>query len=583
MRSCKSYAFLIGAGLIAAVQAASASGILHRPPIDRHLAALQHAYPAIHPGAAVVRAFALTALQHLKGPAQRPFLNLLRSLPPAKQVGVTISTKATKNMQCSGGVCTPTSSIAILNITQLTNMLVDEGVTVGTSAQAPDIFVNAPFSWTSANGLSLQAIGNIVVNKSVSDAGPAPLNLQYNVNGGGGTLSFGAKGHIGFLSTGNPLTINGQSYILANTIQLLAQLIARNPSGDFALSANYNAKHDGTYAHSPIQTTFQGNFEGLGNAISTLHLESSDGQVGGLFGQTEQTAYIENLRLLHFNLLTLNDGAIGGFVGQNDGTIVGVSVDNTTTVSVTFSGDSDCFAGGLVGLNTGTISFSHSLATVQVDYESGSHCAIGGLIGYTKNNVDHSFAGQGAVSVSGPGSQYNVGGLIGVAATDVFLTPNITWSFATGAVSVTSTTSGSAGGFIGENLGQFCCGSAFIANSSASGPVSGGSDTGGFVGVDTAVIDAAVATGAVSSTGCAKCGGFAAEIVGGGVYSTSISDSQSFGSISGPGFVGGFVGVDVTPQDIFNSGWCTTSSGFMDIHHGAGTPADDAGIAPFTC
>jgi hypothetical protein len=234
-------------------------------------------------------------------------------------------------------------------------------------------------------------------------------------------------------------------------------------------------------------------------------------------------------------------------------------------------------------MNTGTISFSNSLATVQVDYESGSHCAIGGLIGYTKSNVDHSFAGLGAVSVSGPGSQYNLGGLIGVAATDVFLTPNITLSFATGPVTSMSQTAGSVGGFVGANLGQFCCGSANITNSSASGPVSGGGTIGGFVGANTGVIDVSVATGAVSSPICAQCGGFAGEIIGGGVYTTSISNSQSFGSISGPGFLGGFVGADATPQDIFDSGWCTTSSGFTDIHHGAGSPADDPGITPFTC
>ncbi len=536
-----------------------------------------------HAGPVIEREFALTALEHLKGPAQLPFLNLLKSLPPARQVGVTISAKATKNMSCAGGMCTPTAATANLNAGDVMRLLTDGPLTVATTAQAPDIFVNAPFSWVSGNGLTLQAIGSIAVNKAVSDSGPAPLMLTYNANGGGGALSFGDKGHIGFLSTGNALTINGQNYILANNIQSLAQLISRNPSGSFALSASYNAKHDGKYTHSPIPTTFQGNFEGLGNAISAVHLDSSDDQVGGLFGQIGPTAHLENLRLLHFNLLTLQDGAIGGFAGQNDGSIVGVSVDSSTTVSVTFSGDSDCFAGGLVGMNTGTISLSSSLATVQVDYESGSHCAIGGLIGYTKNNVDHSFAGFGAVSVSGPGSQYSLGGLIGVAATDVFLTPNIVSSFATGPVTSTSQTAGSVGGFVGQNLGQFCCGSANITGSSASGPVSGGSAIGGFVGADTGVIDVSVATGAVSSPICAQCGGFAGQIVGGGVYTTSISSSRSFGSISGPGFLGGFVGEDATPQDIFDSGWCTTSSGFTDPHHGAGTPADDPGITPFTC
>jgi hypothetical protein len=174
-------------------------------------------------------------------------LQLLKTLPPAKQTGVTISAKATKNVQCSGGTCSPTAAIAVLNVSQLADMLSSQSITVATSAQAPDIFVNAPFSWTSANGLALQAIGNIVVNKAVSDAGPAPLTITYNANGSGGALSFGKKGHISFLSTGNALTINGQNYILANNIQLLAQLIARNPSGNFALSADYNARRDGKY------------------------------------------------------------------------------------------------------------------------------------------------------------------------------------------------------------------------------------------------------------------------------------------------------------------------------------------------
>src|SRR5262249_7032905 len=133
-----------------------------------------------------------------------------------------------------------------------------------------------PFSWTSANGLTLQAIGNIVVNKTVSDAGPAPLTITYNANGAGGLLSFGDKGHISFMSTGNPLTINGQGYILANHIQLLAQLIARNPSGHFALSNNYNAKQDGKYLHAPIPTTLQGILNGLGNTLSGLKVLSSD-------------------------------------------------------------------------------------------------------------------------------------------------------------------------------------------------------------------------------------------------------------------------------------------------------------------
>src|SRR5205814_1793650 len=245
-----------------------------------------------------------------------------------------------------------------------TNMLVDESVTIGTNAQAPDIFVNAPFGWTSANGLTLQAIGNVVVNKAVSDSGPAPLSLTYDANGGGGALSFGDKGHISFASTGNTLTINGQGYILANNIQTLAQLIARNPSGSFALSASYNARHDGKYTQSPIQTTFQGNFEGLGNTISKLTVQDETGDLtGGLFSIIGDAAYVANAQVI-FNNLT-GPTCVGGFAAQNSGYLSGVTV--TGPVSAV-SNAHPVKAGGVVCENDGTISSSSASVTVDAEY-----------------------------------------------------------------------------------------------------------------------------------------------------------------------------------------------------------------------
>src|SRR5690348_5947830 len=287
-------------------------------PVCASRSAPKHA--AIHPGPAVVRDFALTALQKLRGPAQRPFLNLLKSLPPSTQPGVTVSTRATKNISCSGGVCTPTAAKAVLNVYELTRFLVDGSVTIATTAEAPDIFVNAPFSWTRGNGHTLQATGNIVVNKAVSDAGSAPLTLSYNANGAGGALSFGNNGHISFASTGNALTINGHGYILANNIQTLAQLIARNPSGSFALSASYNARQDGKYSQSPIQTAFQGNFEGLGNSIMGLRIQSDSGdQPTGFFQQTSATGYIASLVI--GGKIEVDGQEVGGVVAHNVGTL----------------------------------------------------------------------------------------------------------------------------------------------------------------------------------------------------------------------------------------------------------------------
>ena len=193
--------------------------------------------------------------------------------------------------------------------------------------------------WVSGQrGLTLQAIGNIVVNKAVSDSGPAPLTLTYNANGGGGALSFGDKGHIGFLSTGNVLTINGQGYILANNIQSLAQLIARNPSGRFALSASYNAKHDGKYSHSPIPTVFQGSLEGLGNGITGLHIDAAGStQDTGFLQEVDTGGVVANLTL--GGTYKIHGKSGGGVVADNSGTLVQVVFDGTIDVP---SSDGSC-------------------------------------------------------------------------------------------------------------------------------------------------------------------------------------------------------------------------------------------------
>ncbi len=557
-------------------------------PVRARPAASTHASQLSAPA---VRAFALTALAHLKGPAQRPFINLLKSLPPAKQVGVTISTKATKNMQCSGGICTPTGAVAVLNVSQLTDMLANQSVTVGTSAQAPDIFVNAPFSWTSANGLTLQAIGSIVVNKPVSDAGPAPLALAYNANGGGGMLSFGDKGHISFLSTGNALTINGQGYILANNIQLLAQLLARNPSGRFALSASYNARQDGTYAHSPIPTPFQGNFEGLGNTISRMKLNVDTPEPGtGLFSLIEQPAFISNLRLdnVEFDMMSAHP-VVGGIAGTNNGTMFEVFMGKGD-VFASVTGSGSCIVGGLVGENAGTISFSHSYTQVSAHFDTGNQddtCDVGGLVGHDdyNGNIDHSFAAGPILVIGFNTGLIREGGLIGEVGEGLLGGATIDSTYATGSVTQTGApVSSELGGYLGNlDIG------ATISNATATGAVQnqasgGSSNVAGFAGAVSSTIKVGVATGSVlSNSAFCHCAGFVGGIDAFGMEAGTIIESNSFGAISGTGEVGGFAGIDVTPQDIFNSGWCTTSSGFTDIHHGAGVPADDPGITPFTC
>jgi hypothetical protein len=70
---------------------------------------------------------------------------------------VTISSKATQNMTCSDGVCIATAKKAVLNVTDLANMLMGGDVTVRSDSIAPDIKFDAAMSWTSTYRLILDS------------------------------------------------------------------------------------------------------------------------------------------------------------------------------------------------------------------------------------------------------------------------------------------------------------------------------------------------------------------------------------------------------------------------------------------
>jgi hypothetical protein len=566
--------------------------------------------PPIHPSAAVVRAFAETALQHLKGPAQRPFLKLLNSLPPkGKEPGITVSTKATKNVSCSGGVCTPTAAKAVLNVSELTRLLVAGNVTIATSAVAPDIFINASFSWMSANALTLQAIGDITVNNAVSDAGPGPLDLEYDITGGGGVLSFGNKGSISFMGVANPLTINGQNYLLAADIRTMARLIQDNPSGNFALARSYDASHDGKYTQSPINVTFNGNLNGLGNMLLGLKVESSSqGNGGGLIVATGSTATIDYLRLQHARIVfnPFSAACVGGITGTNNGTITGVSFSGSVTA---FSLGDYVEAGGIACENYGTIATSAASGAVTAS-STVEFAWAGGIAAYNSGSIDLSNA-SGPVSAQGSGRDegdcsVGAGGLVGhdgggstgtsfatgdVTASDIAInnacagglmgsifSGNIDGSYATGSATTHAGSDASwmAGGLVGLAT------DGAIKNSSAGG-ASFAYNAGGLVGGNEDSIDNSYANGAVSGPNGANVGGLMGDWQSD--QGSTVTNSISYGAVTngGGGLIGGFVGADATSGNFSNDQWCTTSSGITDPSQGAGNVPNDPGITPFTC
>lgn len=437
-------------------------------------------------------------------------------LAASAHAALTISTEATQNVSCSGGVCAATAADAVLNVTDLTNMLTSSALTIQSGSLAQDIVVNAPFSWTSANALTLDSYHAITVNQPVSDAGPAALTITTNDGGTGGTLFFGAKGSIGFLSTANALTINEQIYKLEANLKNLAFDIARKPAGSFALANAYDARADGLYLLSPITTTLRGTFTGLGNTISKLTIADGGASENvGLFAVLDTKAHVSSVRLKGEVVRGPGNGSlVGGLVGTNNGLIDNVSIDGLAAGSVAYVGllaginnggifrsstsgaVHGNYAGGLVGEGGGTIYSSQSSTKVSGFAAAGGLEAASG--GYYVANISLSSA-SGDVTAFGP-----AGGLVGVSA-------NIDTSFATGNVTCRNKQQRYmiAGGLIGEAISQY---PTTVSDSYATGTVKTADadntdDAGGLVGYASVALATSYSTGRLSKSETAIVGG----------------------------------------------------------------------------
>jgi len=471
---------------------------------------------------------------------------------------VEISSKPTSGMSCMSGVCTPTAKSAVLNVTDLQDMLASGSVKVTTSVLTNDIKVQAALTWASANALTLDARRAIVVNRPVSVAGTAGLTLTTNDGSTKGDLTFGPGGNINFFGTSNPLTINGKGYMLENSISALASAIASKPNGHYALSASYNAGNDGTYKNSPIATKFDGSFEGLGNSISNLSVSGTyDNE--GLFASIGRSGVVRDLNLINESVTGNEKSSVGGVAGTNHGLLQGDNASGQFTLqNAVLRKLVQPRVGAIVAYNTGIVRSSTSTGTVMCAVP----CTAGGAVAQS-DGLLHGLQSSTTVTVVG-GS--DAGGLVGVATV-------IENSEATGSVTGTGSNVGGLVGIAGE-----------VKNSFATGSVAGGSGAavGGLVGdAGNGLISNCYSEGTVFGGSDATVGGLIGSLSGNG----EADDSYSTGDVSGGtgAVVGGFVGLDGSGGTaLTDTFWDLTTSGISSPSQGAGNVSNDPGITGLT-
>jgi len=358
---------------------------------------------------------------------------------------VRISSDPTQNMTCSGGVCAATNQAAVLNTTDLANMLATGDVKVVTGGGATIIGVTSPLTWTSANRLTLVAACRIHIRAQIMVAGGGGLTLghlpaltkQSCLDDASGQLArrfdnhvqIFPAGRVAFSAAGGSLIINGKPYILVRSIADLKKAIKTTPTGRFALADNYDAASNGVYGFPPIRV-FTGTLEGMGNTISNLSV-NSDRQFVGFIG--ESRSEIRDIRLENANVVgSLEDAQIGTLVGALESGII-YNCSATGIANGTSNGETREYTGGLVGYARSYSRIIRSRANVSV-----SGITAGGLIG-----VIDDAAGMSQSFATGPvsGSAY-AGGLVGANGNFVTTTD----SYALGTVSSNL----NAGGLAGE-------------------------------------------------------------------------------------------------------------------------------------
>lgn len=463
----------------------------------------------------------------------------------AAQASVKISAGHTAHMSCADGVCAPTAKNAILNATDLAEMLAASDITVATGGGAVTISIEAPFSWTSTHRLTLDANTNVIFKAPVEVAGTGAVTILVNDGGTDGALSFVGTGMLDFWDAKSSLVLNGQAFKLVPDLKTLGAAVALHPSRNFALMKSFDASVDGTYAAPPVAAAFDGKFDGLGHAIANLTVATERRSTSNLalFDSAGAHAVLRNVILQNFQMnseahfqpivgmlasensgevnrisviggrIDLHAGYAGGIVGKNHGRISNSHVDGTDVWSdesggIAFTNDgliAHCqvngaavaggyagAAGGIAVDNNGTIRLSYTTGGVGVpgqgsgDWGAHGNEQVGGIAAFNFGSIDRSFS---VAEVNGGSSSEDGGGF------DY-------WSY--------------AGGLVGENYGA-------MTNSYARGtvesadPFGGGVFLGGAIGYSRAGSSVAgtYSTGTFSCPDCTRyIGGFAAAVVG---------------------------------------------------------------------
>jgi hypothetical protein len=358
----------------------------------------------------------------------------------------------------SNGVVYSSSGSVNINVADLQAELFTGNVTLA----ADTINVNSDLTWASNQTLTLGYLSSNSVN----------VNAVITVSGASGglvivpstyALDVKSSDEIVLSGANTTLSIGGNAYTLIRNEAALASV---GTTGFYAVAKPLTLTS--AYTASPINQTFTGTLDGLGNAIDRLNLTTSTTSGSyGFFKTLGGGAAVRNLGLTNLNLrLSSSTGLIGGLAGSTTGATIAQVW--TTGFIRTVNSMTSVALGGIVGNATsGALSISKSWSSVNIDSSStGTGVSIeqGGIIGGDESVVGQPSGSAGGVvslnQVYATGTMKwvstthrGIGGLFGLHYNSTAGTMTITDSFSWATFTASSPT-GNRGGLVGVGAGS---------------------------------------------------------------------------------------------------------------------------------
>ena len=321
----------------------------------------------------------------------------------------------------------------------------------------------------------------------------------------GGIYQINSEADLAGLS----ILVNGGESFEGETVMLMESI---DMSAHYFIPIGWNINGD---------VQFQGTFDGNGNTISGLQIngmETSSGtEYQGLFGCIGNKGIVMNLTLQSPSIT--GTYALGGIAGSNLGIIEGCTVEYGEIFN--YESIAEC-AGGVSGLNRGTIKDCSSNAFVDMAFSTDEIDAVsgvaGGIAGMNFGMIENSYNTGDVV-----GMEY-VGGIAGISEGSIQGCHN------TGIIMMGECIGGIAG--LSEGSIQGCYNT---------GDVTSESDyAGGIAGISNGPISECYNAGGVYGPGSLWYDGYRGGIAG--VSNNRISNCYNTGVVHGVDYVGGITG-----------------------------------------